>query len=86
MTFFAYYYKDIVEQPNKLFCLSFQFQNNNSCVFSIKKIELHGYQFELTEVVNIYHLEIYHPHKNQFYVAKKCDKNESNYDEQQIQP
>ena len=38
---FAHYYNDILEHPNRQIRLSFRFGNNNSCVFSIKKFELH---------------------------------------------
>ena len=43
--FFAHYYNDMIEHPNRQICSSFRFGNNNSCVFSIKKIELHGSLF-----------------------------------------
>ena len=41
---FAHYYNDIIEHPNRQIRLSFQFGNNNSGVFSFKKVELHGKQ------------------------------------------
>ena len=39
---FAHYYKDIIEHPNRQIRLSFRSGNNKSCVFSLKKFELHG--------------------------------------------
>ena len=42
---FAHYYNDVIEHPNRQIRLSFQFGNNNSCVFSLKKFEKHGNQF-----------------------------------------
>ena len=39
---FAHYYNDIIEHPNRRIRLSFRFGNNNSCVFSLKKFELHS--------------------------------------------
>ena len=39
---FAHYYNVIIEHTKIQIRLSFQFGNNNSCVFSIKKIELHA--------------------------------------------
>ena len=39
---FAHYYNDINEHPNRQIRLSFRFGNNNSCVFSLKKFEIHG--------------------------------------------
>ena len=41
---FAHYYNDIIEHPNRQIRLSFRFGNNSSCVFSLKKFELHGNQ------------------------------------------
>ena len=61
---FAHYYNDIIEYPNRQICLSFRFGNNNSGVFSIKKFELHGSQFILTEFVNLSYREIHHIYKN----------------------
>ena len=52
---FAHYYNDIIEHPNRQIRLSFQFGNNNYCVFSLKKFELHGNHFILTEIVNLNH-------------------------------
>ena len=77
---FAQYYNDIIEHPNRQIRLSFRFGNNNSCVFSIKKFELHGNQFILTENVNLNHRESHHLYKNRYYVANKCEIIESNYD------
>ena len=66
---FAHYYNDINEHPNRHIRLSFPFGNNNSCVFSIKKFELQGNQFILTEIVNLNHREIHHLFKNRYHVA-----------------
>ena len=75
---FAHYYNDIIEHPNRQIRLSFRFGNNNSCVFSIKKFELHGNQFILTENVNLNHREIHHLYKNRYHFANKCEIIESN--------
>ena len=72
---FFHYYNDIIEHPNRQLRLSFRFGKNNSCVFSIKKYELHGNQSILTEIVNLYHREIHHLYENRYYVANKCEKN-----------
>ena len=61
---FAHHCNDIIEHPNRQIRLSFRFGNNNSCLFSLKKIELHGNQFILTEIVNLNHHEIHHLYKN----------------------
>ena len=76
---FVHHHNDIIEHPNRQIRLSFRFGNNNSCVFSLKKFELHGNQFMLTEIVNLNHREIHHLYKNRYYVANKCEIIESNY-------
>ena len=77
---FAHYYNDTSDHPNRQIRLCFRFGNNNSCVFSIKKFELHGNQFILTEIVNLNHCEFHHLYNNRFYVANKCEIIESIYD------
>ena len=77
---FAHYYIDIIEHPIRQIRLSVRFGNNNSCVISIKKFELHGNHFILTEIVNLNQREILHLYKNRYYVANKCEIIESNYD------
>ena len=71
---FAHYYNDFIEHPNRQIRLTFRFGNKNSCVFSLKKFELHGNQFILTEIVNLKHREIHHLYKNRYYVGNKCEK------------
>ena len=78
---FAHFYNDMIEHPKRQIRLSFWFGNNNSCVFSIKKFELHGNQFIVTEIVNLSHL-----YKKLYYVANKCEIFESNYDVYRIYP
>ena len=82
----ARYYNDIIEHPNRQIRLSFRFGNNNSGVFPIKKFELHGNQFLLTEIVNLNHCELHHLYRNPYYAANKCEVVESNYDVQCIHP
>ena len=77
---FSHCYKDIVEHLNRQIRLSFRFEKNMTCVFSIKKFEHYGDQFILTEVVNLGYREIKHLYKNRFFVAYKCDIFPSNYD------
>ena len=76
---FAHHYNDIIEHPNRHIRLSFRLGNNNSCVFSLKKFELHGNQFILTEIANLNHREIHHLYKNRYYVENKCEIIQSNY-------
>ena len=72
-------YKDIAEHLNRQIRISFRFEKNNTCVFSIKKFENYGDQFILTEVVNLGYREIKHLYKNRFFDAYKCNIFESNY-------
>ena len=76
---FSHCYKDIVEHLNRQIRLSFPFEKNKTCVFSIKKFEQYGDQLILTELVNLSYREIKHLYKNRFFVAYKCDIFESNY-------
>ena len=61
---FSHCYRDIVEQLNRQIRLSFRFQKNKTCVFSIKKFEQYGDQFILSEVVNLSYRENKHLYKN----------------------
>ena len=61
---FAHHYTDIIEHPNRQIRLSFRLENNKSSVFSLKKFELRGNQFVLTEIVNRNHREIHHLYKS----------------------
>ena len=76
---FSQCYKDIAEHLNRQIGLSFRFEKNKTCVFSIKKFENNGDQFILTEVVNLGYREINHLYKNRFFVAYKYNIFESNY-------
>ena len=76
---FRHCYKDIVEHFNRQIQLSFRFEKNNTCVFSIKKFENYGDQFILTEIVNLCYREIKHLYRNRYFVSYKSDIFESNY-------
>ena len=77
---FSHCHKDIVEHLNRQIRISFRFEKNKTRVFSIKKFEPYGYQFNLTEVVNPGYREIKHLYKNRVFVAYKCNIFQSNYD------
>ena len=49
---FSHCYKDVAEHLNRQIQLSFRFEKNKTCVFSVKKLEHYGDQFMITEVVN----------------------------------
>ena len=55
-----------MEHLNRQNWISFRFEKNKTCVFSIKKFEHYGDQIILTEVVNLGYLEIKHLYKNRF--------------------
>ena len=61
---FSHCYKDIAEHLNRQIRISFRYEKNKTCVFSIKKFEHYGDQFLLTEVVNLGYREIKHLYKN----------------------
>ena len=63
---FGHYKIDVIEYPIGQIRLLFRFGNNNSCVFAIQKIELHGIQFMLAENAKLNHREIHHSHKNPY--------------------
>ena len=77
---FAHHYNHIIEHPIRQIRLSFRFGSTNACVFSIRKLELHGNQFILSEIVKLNHREIHHLYKNIYYVGNKCEIIESKYD------
>ena len=77
---FSHCYEDIAEHLNRQIRISFGFEKNKTCVFSIKNFEHYGDQFFLTEVVNLGYREIKHLNKNRFFVAYKCNNFQSNYD------
>ena len=76
---FSHCYKDVVEHLNRQIRLSIRFEKNKTCVISIKKFELYGDQFILTEVVNLCYREIKHLYKSRYFVDYKCDIFQSNY-------
>ena len=76
---FSHCYKDIAEPLNRQFRMSFRFEKNKTCVFSIKKFEHYGDQFFFTEVVNLGYREIKHLYKIRFFVASKCNIFQSIY-------
>ena len=50
---FSHCYKDIAGPLNSQIRLSFRFEKNKTCVFSIRKFEHYGDQFILTEALNL---------------------------------
>ena len=67
---FSHCYKDRLEHLRRQIRLSFRFEKNKTCVFSIKKFEHYGDQFILTEVVNLGYREIKHLYKNRFFLLR----------------
>ena len=50
---FSQCYNDIAQHLNRLFRLSFRFEKNKTCVFSVKEFEHYADQLVHTEVVNL---------------------------------
>ena len=63
---FAHYFQDIKEHCNRQIRLSFRFERNNECCFSIKEFEIVGEQNVLTEIINQRHFEVYSLYKNRY--------------------
>ena len=61
---FAHYFQDIKEHCNRQIRLSFRFERNKECCFSIKKFQIVGEQNVLTEIINLRHCEVYSLYKN----------------------
>ena len=77
---FARYFQDIKEHCNRQIRLSFRFERNKECCFSIKKFKIVGEQNVLTDIINLRHCEMYSLYKHCYYIASKCGIFDSNYD------
>ena len=77
---FAQYFQDIKEHCNRQIRLSFRFERNKECCFSIKKFQFVGEQNILTEIINLRHCEVHCFYKNRYFIASKCGTFDSNYD------
>ena len=56
---FAHYFQDIKEHCNRQIRLSFRFERNKECFFSIKEFKIVGEQNVLTEIINLRHCEVH---------------------------
>ena len=77
---FAHYLQEIKEHCNRQLRLSFRFERNKECCFSIKKFQNNGEQNVLKETINLRHCELHNLYKNRYYIASKCGIFDSNYD------
>ena len=77
---FAHYFQDNKEHCNRQIRLSFRFERNRECCFSIKKFQIVGEQNVLTEIINLRHFEVHSLYKNRRYTASKCGFFDSKYD------
>ena len=68
---FTLYCRDITEHLNRQNRLSFRFKSNSSCLFSIKKFELHGSQILRTETVNLNHSDHPYFYRNIYCITNK---------------
>ena len=77
---FSHYYLDIKEHTDRHLRLSFSFEKDKNCCFSLKKFLYRGNQFVLTEIVNLSHNELYELYKDRYFISSKSGIIESNYD------
>ena len=77
---FAHYFQDIKEHCNRQIRLSFCFERNKECCFSIKKFQIVGEQNVLTEIINLRHCEVHTIYRNRYHFASKYGIIDSNYD------
>ena len=77
---FSHYYLDIKEHTDRHLRLSFCFEKDKNCCFSLKKFLYRGNQFVLTEIVNLSHNELYELYKDRYFISTKSGIIESNYD------
>ncbi len=77
---FAEYFQDIKKHCNRQIRLSFHFERNKECCFSIKKFKIVSEQNVLTEIINQRNCEVYRLNKNRYYNASKCGIFDGNYD------
>ena len=76
----ARYFQDIRENCNRQIRLSFWFDSNKECCFSIKKLQNVDDQNVLTEIINLRHCEVHNFSKNCYYFASRCWIFDSSYD------
>ena len=69
-----------LKNHNRQIRLSFRFERNKECCFSIRKFQIVGAQNVLKEFINIQHYEVHSFYKNRYYIAPKCRFFKSNYD------
>ena len=55
----AQYFQDIEEHCNRQICLSFRFEGNKECCFSIENFQIVGDQNSQTEIINLRHCEVH---------------------------
>ena len=77
---FALFFQDIKEHCNRQIRLSFRFERNKECCFSIKKFQIVGEQNVLTEIINLRHCDLHSLCKNRYYIASKCGIIDRSYD------
>ena len=70
---FAHYFQDIKEHCNRQTRLSFRFERNKECCFSIKKFQIVGEQNVLTEIINLRHREVYSLDKNRYFLPQSVE-------------
>ena len=76
----AYCYKCFRENSTIQVRLYFSFEQNNNCVFSIRKIEIHRDQLIPAKISNINYHKIHSFYENRYLIGYKRGVRESNYD------
>ena len=76
---FANFFQSLKEHCNRQIRLSFRFECNTECCFSIKKFQIVGDKNVLTEIINLGHREVHSLYKNCYYIASMCEIFDSNY-------
>ena len=77
---FAHFLQELKEHCNRQIRLSYRFERNNRCCFSIKKFQIDGEQNIVSEIINLRYCEVHSFYKNRYYIASKCGINDSNYE------
>ena len=77
---FAHYFQNIKKHCNRPIRLSFRFERNNGCCFSIKKFQIYGEQNVLKEIIYLRHCEVHNFYQNCYYCASNCWNFDSNCD------
>ena len=77
---FAQKIQDCREHCIRQIRLSFRFELNKQCCFSIKKFQTVGERNDLREIINLRHCDVHNLYKSRYYNASDCGIFDSNSD------